>query len=87
MNNSNLKKLLTEYEKKRLQAMYDADSRKQELYLQNPRLQEIDDTLSKEAINASKLMISSRNPAILQNLNKKIAILKDEKNRILNSLG
>lgn len=87
MNNSNLKKLLTEYEKKRLQAMYDADARKQELYLQNPRLQEIDDTLSKEAINASKLMISSRNPAILQDLNKKIAILKDEKNKILNSLG
>ena len=32
MNSSNLKTLLTEYEKKRMQAIYDAEERKNNLY-------------------------------------------------------
>lgn len=87
MNNSNLKKLLTEYEKKRIQAIYDAEHRKEILYSQNPRLQEIDDILSKEAIQTSKLLISNKDSSLLDNLNKKIMQLKEEKNNILNSLG
>ena len=87
MNNSNLKKLLTEYEKKRMQAIYDTEHRKEILYNQNPRLQEIDDILSKEAIKTSKLLISNKDSSLLDNLNKKITELKKEKNNILISLG
>ena len=45
MNNSTLKKLLTEYENKRINAIQMADIRKKELYLQYPDLQKIDDEL------------------------------------------
>ena len=42
MNSSNLKTLLIEYEKKRMQAIYDAEQRKIELYKKEPKLQQID---------------------------------------------
>lgn len=87
MNNSNLKNLLTEYEKKRMQATYDAEHRKEILYIENPRLQEIDDILSKEAIKTSKLLITNKDSSLLEELNKKINSLKEEKNKILNTLG
>jgi len=87
MNNSTLKKLLTEYEKKRMQAIYDAEHRKQILYNENPRLEEIDDILSQEAIKTSKLLIANKDTSLLTDLNKKINNLKTEKNNILKSLG
>lgn len=87
MNNSNLKNLLTEYEKKRMQATYDAEHRKEILYIENPRLQEIDDILSKEAIKTSKLLITNKDCSLLEDLNKKINNLKEEKNKILKALG
>lgn len=87
MSNSNLKKILTEYERKRLSALMDLDKRKEELYKNNPRLQEIDDILSKEAIKTSKLLISSNDSNLLKELKDKIESLKKEKIAILNSLG
>ena len=87
MANSNLKKLLTEYEKKRLNSIIESDKRKEKLYSENPRLQEIDDTLSKEAIRISKLLIVSKDDALLESLNNKILSLKNEKEQILKSLG
>ena len=87
MNNSTLKNLLTDYEKKHLNAIYDADHRKQLLYKQNPRLQEIDDTLSKEAIEVTKQMISNPNQKLLDQLNQDIEKLKKEKLSILEKLG
>ena len=87
MSNSVLKNLLTEYDKKRMQAIYDAERRKDVLYKQNPRLQEIDDILSKEAIKTSKLLILNNNYELLVDLNNKIKNLKDEKNKIIKSLG
>ena len=88
MNSSNLKMLLTEYEKKRINAIYEADQRKLELYKKEPKLQDIDDKLSHEAINISKLIITtSKDSSLISDLNKKISSLKDEKNKILSSLG
>lgn len=87
MNNSNLKNLLSEYEKKRLNAIYEAEKRKKQVYKENPRLEEIDDALSKEAIRVSKLLIVSKDATLLEELNKKISELKDEKIKILNSIG
>lgn len=86
MSSSNLKLLLIEYDKKRMQAIYDAEKRKTELYEKEPRLQKIDDELSKEAINISKKMISSKDSNLLNELNNKIKDLKEEKEKILISL-
>ena len=76
MNSSNLKTLLTEYEKKRMQAIYDAEQRKIELYKKEPKLQQIDDELSKTAINISKRMLINKDDSLLEELNKKISALK-----------
>lgn len=87
MISSNLKTLLTEYEKKRMQAIYDAEERKQVLYKKEPKLQKIEDELSKEAITISKKMLASKDASLLQELNEKIKALKQEKENILLSLG
>lgn len=87
MNSSNLKTLLTEYEKKRIKSIYDAENRKVELYKKEPKLQQIDDELSKTAINISKKMIFCKDTSLLEELNKKVSLLKQEKEKILNSLG
>lgn len=87
MNSKNLKLLLTEYEKKRLNAIYEAEQRKLDIYTTHPRLQEIDDQLSKEAINISKKMLVSKDENLLKELNNKINLLKNEKEKIFNSLG
>ena len=87
MNNSNLKNLLTEYEKKRLNSIYEAEKRKEDIYKKLPKLQEIDDTLSKEAIKASKMLIEQKDSSILSDLNNKISNLKNEKENILKQNG
>lgn len=87
MNSSNLKQLLTKYEKKRLQAIYDAEQRKLELYQKEPKLQNIEDELSREAITISKKMLTSKDPSLLEELNKKVETLKQEKQILLKSLG
>ena len=86
MSSSNLKILLTEYEKKRMNAIYDAEKRKNELYKKEPKLQEIDDELSKTAINISIKMLVAKDSSLLDKLNNKILLLKKEKEKILNSL-
>lgn len=87
MNNSNLKTLLTEYENKRLEEIYAAQQRKKEIYSKFPRLQEIDDIISKEGIRVSMLLIRSNDANLLNELNNKIDTLKKEKENILNSIG
>ena len=86
MNSSNLKTLLTEYEKKRMQAIYDAEERKNNLYQKEPKLQQIDDELSKTAIDISKKMLINKDTSLLEELNKKVSTLKQEKEKILTSL-
>ena len=74
MNSSNLKTLLIEYEKKRMQEIYDAEQRKIELYKKEPKLQQIDDELSKTAINISKKMLVHKDSSLLEELNKKFLL-------------
>lgn len=87
MSNSNLKALLSEYEKKRMKAIYDAEKRKNELYKIEPKLQEIDDNLSKEAISVSKKILTINDSSLLNQLNNKITTLKKEKEIILKKHG
>ena len=83
MGASNLKLLLTEYEKKRLQDIYDAEQRKIDLYKKEPKLQQLDDELSKTAISISKQLLLSKDSNLLKDLNLKIESLKIEKQNIL----
>ena len=87
MSSSNLKILLNEYEKKRIKAIYDAEQRKKILYEEEPKLQKIDDDLSKEAILISKKILAIKDESLLEELNKKINFLKKEKENILISMG
>lgn len=86
MNNLNLRVLLNEYDKKRNFAILDADKRKKELYSSYPRLQEIEDEISREAIKTSKLMILNKDNNLLSELNIKIDNLKAKKKNYLNSI-
>ena len=87
MNNSILNELLKKYESKKLASIRDAENRKKELYLSNPKLQEIDNKLSSISINTAKLILQNNSKESLENLKKEIENLKQEKNKILKSLN
>ncbi len=87
MSSSNLKSLLQEYSLRREKAIDDANNRKESLYKANPKLDEIDVALSKEAIRISKLLLASNDPSLLDDLNKKVDELKKQKADILKSLN
>ncbi len=88
MNDSTLKKLLKEYDKKRQLAFLDLDKRKQELFSSNKRLEEIDNEINSYSIQIAKNILSSpNNTTFLENLRNKIDTLKKEKNMLLKSLN
>ncbi len=88
MSSSTLKTVLLDYERKRELELKEAQKRKESVYSQNPRLQEIDEILSKAAIETSKSLLSSQdNSSLLSDLNKKIKELKKEKKEILKGLN
>ena len=82
MSDTVLKNLLLQYDKKRIKAEHDANSRKQELYEKYPNLQKIDDKLTALAISTSKALINSNNKSLLDELNSNIKSLKNEKLKI-----
>ena len=71
MNNSILNDLLKQYEKTRLNNIRDLENRKKELYLSNPKLQEIDETLSNLSINTAKSILQNNSKEYLDTLKKK----------------
>lgn len=87
MDNTILKELLKEYEKKRTRANIDLMNRKQKLYSLSKDLVIIDDELNKYAIDAAKKILSSNDKSYLSSLKKKISELKTKKSNILKSLG
>ena len=87
LNNTNLKQLLYEYQKKRDFETFQAQERKKEIYAKNPKLQEIDSKLSKHAITTAKALLSSNSSELLNNLNAEISHLKAEKENILKSMN
>ena len=87
MNNVILTNILKEYEKKRLLAEKDLEERKNKLYSENIRLEEIDNELSKIGIASAKSLILANDSSILDDLNKQIDLLKTEKLNILKSLN
>ena len=87
MNNSILNDLLKQYEKTRLNNMHDLENRKKELYLSNPKLQEIDEKLSSLSINTAKSILQNNSLESLSTLKENISKLKQEKAKLLKSLG
>lgn len=87
LNNTNLKKLLNEYERKRMQEENDLQYRKNQLYSCYPRLEEIDKELSTLAISTAKELIKKNNQELINNLNLSIENLKNEKKDLLFSIG
>ena len=87
MPDTDLKLLLHEYELKRNNAISQANKRKETIYNDNPRLQEIDTELSTFAIKTAKAILQTNNKDLLKDLDTKSTLLKKEKLSILHSLG
>ena len=82
MANEVLRSLLKEYEQKRVRAEIDLERRKEELYKKVPRLAEIEEELSKYAINVAKQMLNNSKNGV-EELNKYVEKLKKERENIL----
>ena len=87
MNNSTLKSLLIEYDKKRIFAEELAQKNKENLYSKFPELFDIDKKLSSLAFSTIKEMTKNNNKELIKKLNSDITILKNQKENILNSIG
>ena len=82
-----LKNLLSQYSQKKLNAEYSATIRKQELYEKYPKLEDINKKLTTLAINTTKSLINNNDKSLLDDLNKQISALTDEKKQLLKNLN
>lgn len=87
MNNTTLKSLLIEYDKKRRFAEDIANQNKEKLYEEFPNLAEIDKKINTLAISTMKEIALNGNQELVSQLNSQIEILKKEKATILVSIG
>lgn len=87
MESSNLKLLINEYSRKKDAKIAEARLKKEKIYKQHPKLQEIDSALSKHAISTAKSILSSNDQTLIDELNKKIVQLKKEKEQIYKELN
>ena len=87
MNNSTLKALLIEYEKKRINAENIAQKEKEKLYAEFPELANIDKKLSSLAFTSMRELAKNNDKKIIDDLNFNIENLKKQKESILNSIG
>lgn len=83
MSNENLKQLLTEYEKKREEAIRLAEKVKEDLYYQFPRLAEIDEEISLLTIRTTKTLLQQKDSTLLNEFNRKLEKLRMEKESLL----
>lgn len=86
MSSDILNTLLKEYEQKKLKAELDLEKRKQNLYKQIPRLEQIDNELNKLAISTTKNILNNQDPS-LQDFQNKIDKLNKEKVELLKQNG
>lgn len=77
-----LSTLLLEYEQKKRKAELTLEKKKEELYKQLPRLEEIDNELNSYAIKMAKNILNGNNVS-LKDMNETISMLKKEKEDIL----
>lgn len=87
VNNTVLKDLLKEYDKKQQIAVHDMEIRKKELFSRIPRLQDIENELNEYAIQTAKSILSGNNSSVLAELQKKVNELKEERISLLKKDG
>ena len=80
--NENLKQLLSEYEKKRENAIRLAELQKENLYGKIPRLAEIDQEISLLTIQTSKALLQQKDAPFLDEFQRKLEKLRAEKEKI-----
>lgn len=86
-NNDTVKELLKEYEKKRLNAVTEAENKKKLLYNKCPELLEIEDKLHTLGISTAKYILNNNDSSYLANLKSEIEKLKTEQANILKKLN
>lgn len=86
MDNSILKELLNEYEQNRLDAIRQADFRKNELYKKYPELQKIDDDISSSSIKIAKTILNNNDSSLIEDLKNNVNNLKKYKYELLAKL-
>lgn len=86
-NNDTVKELLKEYEKKRLNAVAEAESKKQSLYNKYPELLEIENKLHTLGISTAKYILNNNDSSYLANLKAEIEKLKTEQANIFKKLN
>ena len=87
MTDTVLKNILSQYNKKKINAEYEAELKKHELYKKYPKLQEIDNRLTSLAISTTKSLINNNDKNLLKELNDNITKLKEEKNKLLKTIN
>lgn len=86
-NNNTVKELLKGYEKKRLNAIAEAENKKQALYNKCPEFLEIEDKLHILGISTAKAILSNNDSSYLNNLKTEIEKLKVAQANILKKLN
>lgn len=86
LTNSQYESIMREYSDRQFKDVFESTKIKNEIYAKNPRLSEIDSQVARESVKASKEMLSGNKKA-LDDLKKKVAMLKAEKEAIINGLG
>lgn len=76
---STLNTVLSNYEKKRNKAIREAETRKKDLYIKYPQFQKIEDEINKSAIQTNKLLLSSSDTNLINDLKSKLEKLKKER--------
>ena len=84
--NSNLKKLLSQYEQKHSRAVNKANKKKMDIYDKYPEIEKLDHDISSLSIRNIQLVLTSNNKTEISRINKRIKELKKEKNELLKKL-
>jgi len=87
LSNPNLKILLSEYDKKRLQAELDLENKLNKFYLKNPDVSNINDKINRISIEISKTILLNNDSDKLDKLNLELKNLKKDKQELLNKLN
>ena len=86
LSNTQYDEIIRQYNAKQIRNRHIVESRVEEVYSKNPRLQEIDDSISSCSVEKAKQLLDGDVKA-LSELKEQIASLKEEKTALLLSLG
>jgi len=87
LNNTTLKSLLIEYDKKRRSAQEIAEKGKEKLYQEFPQLANIDEKINSLALSSMKEIALNGNNKLIEQFHHQMTLLKKEKEKILTSIG